>query len=157
MMEPLTILVVDDEPSQRELLGGFLAKRGWSVELAASGAEALAALHRTPVDLVLADYKMPDMNGIELLKASKQLNPEIPVVLLTAYGSIASAVEAMKAGAYDYLTKPIDLEELVHLVDRIAERQRLLAEVQDRRIRQVAKPAVGNALGGGEGEAANEY
>jgi DNA-binding NtrC family response regulator len=76
---------------------------------------------------------MPDMNGIELLKASKQLNPEVPIVLITAYGSIASAVEAMKAGAYDYLTKPIELEELVHLVNRIAERQRLLAEVQELR------------------------
>ena len=103
------------------------------VELAAGGNEALAILQRTPVDLVLADYKMPDMNGLELLKASKQLNPEVPMVLITAYGSIASAVEAMKAGAYDYLTKPIELEELVHLVDRIAERQRLLAEVQELR------------------------
>ena len=132
-MEPLTILVVDDEPAQRELLGGFLAKRGWSVVLAAAGAEALAVLRHTAVDLVLADYKMPDMNGIELLKASKQLNPEVPMVLITAYGSIASAVAAMKAGAYDYLAKPIELEELLHLVDRIAERQRLLAEVQELR------------------------
>ena len=132
-MTPMTILVVDDEPAQRELLGGFLAKRGWSVELAAGGDEALTILRRTPVDLVLADYKMPDLSGIELLKASKQLNPEVPMVLITAYGSIASAVEAMKAGAYDYLAKPIELDELVHLVDRIAERQRLLAEVQELR------------------------
>jgi DNA-binding NtrC family response regulator len=108
MMMPMTILVADDEPAQRELLGGFLAKRGWSVELAAGGAEALAILRRTAIDLVLADYRMPDLSGIELLKASKQLNPEVPVVLITAYGSIASAVEAMKAGAYDYLTKPIE-------------------------------------------------
>jgi DNA-binding LytR/AlgR family response regulator len=71
MIAPLTILVVDDEPAQRELLGGFLAKRGWAVELAASGAEALAALRRTPVALVLADYKMPDMNGIEILAAAE--------------------------------------------------------------------------------------
>jgi DNA-binding NtrC family response regulator len=132
-MEPLTILVVDDEAAQRELLGGFLAKRGWSVELAASGTEALAILHRTAVDLVLADYKMPALSGIDLLKATKQLHPEIAVILITAYGSIASAVEAMKAGAYDYLTKPIELDELVHLIDRIAERQRLLAEVRELR------------------------
>ncbi|HSF30238.1 MAG TPA: sigma-54 dependent transcriptional regulator [Candidatus Tectomicrobia bacterium] len=132
-MIPMTILVADDEPAQRELLGGFLAKRGWSVELAAGGAEALAALRRTPVDLVLADYRMPDLSGIELLRASQQLNPEVPVVLITAYGSIASAVEAMKAGAYDYLTKPIELEELVHLIHRIAERRQLLAEVQELR------------------------
>jgi DNA-binding NtrC family response regulator len=133
MIELLTILVVDDEPAQRELLAGFLTKQGWSVALAASGAEALAILRHTAVDLVLADYKMPDMNGIELLKAGKQLNPEVTIVLITAYGSIASAVEAMKAGAYDYLTKPIELEELVHLVNRIAERQRLLAEVEELR------------------------
>ena len=108
-MTPMTILVVDDEPAQRELLGGFLAKRGWSVELSAGGAEALAILRRTSIDLVLADYRMPDLSGIDLLKASKQLNPEVPVVLITAYGSIDSAVEAMKAGAYDYLAKPIEL------------------------------------------------
>jgi two-component system NtrC family response regulator len=132
-MTPMTILVVDDESTQRELLGGFLAKRGWSVELAAGGAEALAILRRTAVDLVLADYRMPDLSGLELLKASQRLNPEVPVVLITAYGSIASAVEAMKAGAFDYLTKPIELDELVHLIDRIAERQRLLAEVQELR------------------------
>jgi two-component system NtrC family response regulator len=132
-MTPMTILVVDDEPAQRELLGGFLAKRGWSVELAAGGAEALAILRRTAVDLVLADYRMPDLSGLELLKASQRLNPELPVVLITAYGSVASAVEAMKAGAYDYLTKPIELDELVHLVDRIAERQQLLTEVRELR------------------------
>jgi two-component system NtrC family response regulator len=129
----MTILVVDDEPAQRELLGGFLAKRGWSVELAAGGAEALAILRRTSIDLVLADYRMPDLSGIDLLKAIKQLNPEVPFVLITAYGSIGSAVEAMKAGAYDYLTKPIELEELVHLIHRIAERRQLLTEVQELR------------------------
>jgi two-component system NtrC family response regulator len=133
MMIPMTILVADDEPAQRQLLGGFLAKRGWSVELAAGGAEALAILRRTAVDLVLADYRMPDLSGIELLKASQELNPEVPVVLITAYGSIASAVEAMKAGAYDYLTKPIELDELVYLIQRIAERRQLLAEVQELR------------------------
>jgi DNA-binding NtrC family response regulator len=73
------------------------------------------------------------LSGIDLLKATKQLHPEIAVILITAYGSIASAVEAMKAGAYDYLTKPIELDELVHLIDRIAERQRLLAEVRELR------------------------
>jgi two-component system NtrC family response regulator len=132
-MIPMAILVVDDEPAQRELLGGFLAKQGWAVELAAGGTEALAILRRTPIDLVLADYRMPDLSGIGLLKASQQLNPEIPVVLMTAYGSIASAVEAMKAGAYDYLSKPIELDALVHLIRRIAERRQLLAEVQDLR------------------------
>jgi DNA-binding NtrC family response regulator len=76
---------------------------------------------------------MPDLSGIDLLKATKQLHPEIAVILITTYGSIASAVEAMKAGAYDYLTKPIELDELVHLIDRIAERQRLLAEVRELR------------------------
>jgi DNA-binding NtrC family response regulator len=132
-MIPMTILVVDDEPAQRELLGGFLAKRGWSVERASGGAEALGILRQTPVDLVLADYRMPDLSGMDLLKASQQLNPEVPVVLITAYGSIGSAVEAMKAGAYDYLTKPIELEELVHLIHRIAERRQLLTEVQELR------------------------
>jgi two-component system NtrC family response regulator len=147
MMEPLTILVVDDEAAQRELLGGFLAKQGWSVELAAGGTEALAILHRTAVDLVLADYKMPDLSGIDLLKATKQLNPEIAVILITAYGSIASAVEAMKAGAYDYLAKPIELDELVHLIDRIAERQRLLAEVRELRTQLRERFRFGGIIG----------
>jgi DNA-binding NtrC family response regulator len=123
-MEPLRILVVDDESSQRELIGGFLRKQGHEVFLAGSGAEALARVRETRVDLVLSDFRMPGMSGIELLRAVKAVNPEIPFILVTAYGTVETAVQAMQEGAADYLTKPLDLEELLLRIGRVSEQVR---------------------------------
>jgi DNA-binding NtrC family response regulator len=127
-MGDFRILIVDDEAAQREMAGGFLRKQGFEVALAGGGAEALEELRREPVDLLLTDHRMPGMSGLDLLAEARRLNPELPVVVMTAYGSIESAVAAMKAGAYDYLTKPIDLDALLHLVRKAHERQRLLVE-----------------------------
>jgi two-component system NtrC family response regulator len=127
---PFRILVVDDEASQRELLAGFLAKQGYEVVAAASGTEALQRLQRETFDLILTDHRMPQMSGLDLLKAAREVNPEVPVVVMTAYGSVEQAVAAMKAGAYDYLGKPIDLDDLLHRIGKVQERQQLLAEVQ---------------------------
>lgn len=129
-MMKLTILVVDDESSQRMVLSGFLKEKGFNTFEAASGAEALEIIRNHFVDIVISDYKMPEMTGIELLKEAKQINPEIAFVIVTAFGTIENAVEAMKLGAYDYLTKPIDLDELEIIVKRISERQRLISENQ---------------------------
>ncbi len=130
-MEPLRILVVDDESSQRELIGGFLRKQGHEVFLAGSGAEALARVRETRVDLVLSDFRMPGMSGIELLRAVKAVNPEIPFILVTAYGTVEAAVQAMQEGAADYLTKPLDLDELLLRIGRVSEQVRLQSAVRD--------------------------
>jgi two-component system NtrC family response regulator len=130
MLNTQTILLVDDEAGQREVLAGYLKKKRHTVLDAASAAEAMARVKQEVVDLVLTDLKMPDKSGFELLKEIRALNPEITVVIMTAFGTIEGAVAAMREGAYDYLTKPIDLEELDLLIQRVGERRRLLSENQ---------------------------
>jgi len=125
--DPL-ILVVDDEAAQRDILGGLLRKQGYAVREVPSGAAALAVLRAEPVDLILTDVKMPAMSGLELLREARALNPELPVVVLTAYGNVADAVVAMRDGAVDYLTKPVDIDAVLHRVRKVLEGQQLLAE-----------------------------
>jgi len=122
------ILVVDDEEPQRRVLAGFLRKAGYEVQAASSADEALAVVASRTVDLVLTDLRMPQKTGVELLDAVRGVNPEIPVVVMTAYGTVASAVTAMKRGAADYLAKPVDLDELEVLVGRTLERRALVSE-----------------------------
>jgi len=122
------ILVVDDEAAQRDILGGFLRKQGYAVREAASGPGALAILRAETVDLVLTDVRMPGMSGLDLLREARLLNPELPVVVMTAYGTIADAVAAMRDGAVDYLTKPVDLDSVLHRVGKVLEQQRLVSE-----------------------------
>jgi DNA-binding NtrC family response regulator len=122
------ILVVDDEPPQLEILRLILGSEGNEVATAASGRGALAALRRQPFDLVLTDLKMPDLSGIALLEEILRAQPGACVVLMTAHGSIDSAVEAMRKGAFDYLTKPLDREVLLLAVSRALERTRLVSE-----------------------------
>ncbi len=128
------IIVVDDEASQRQVLIGYLKRKGYKVLEASSGTKGVEMASTNIVDVVLTDYKMPDKNGLELLKEIKLHNPETAVVLMTAFGTIESAVEAMRQGAYDYLTKPINLDELDLLINRIFERQRLVSE--NKRLRE---------------------
>jgi DNA-binding NtrC family response regulator len=145
-MMPLVILLVEDEASQREMLREFLAQEGYQVATAASGEEALGLLRQQAFDLLLVDFKMPGMTGAELLQQAKKLDPEIDAVMMTAYGSIDSAVAALKAGAQDYLTKPIDLEELLLLIRRLGEHRTLIRENevlrQELQARQVDTTAI---------------
>ncbi len=133
MSRPFRVLVVDDEPAQRELVSGFLRRHGFDVTAAADGAAALARFRDTPVDLILTDQKMPGLSGLELLEAARAIDPEVAVIVMTAYGSVDSAVSAMKGGAVDYLAKPLNLDELLHRVGRVRERQALLTENRELR------------------------
>ncbi len=127
-MDRLNILIVEDGQSQREMLKEFLAGEGHNVAGAEDGDAAIRQVRHSHFDLLLLDFKMPGMNGIEVLREIKKINPQINVVMMTAYGTIETAVDAMKLGAVDYIPKPIDLDELIILVDRIAERQTLIRE-----------------------------
>ena len=127
-MEKLNILVVEDGKSQREMLRDFLRDEGYPVTAAENGKDALSKLQEDCFDLVLTDYKMPGMDGMALLKAGKELNPEVDVVVMTAFGTVETAVNAMKAGAADYISKPIDLDELQLIIERIAGRRTIVRE-----------------------------
>lgn len=129
-METLNILVVEDGQSQREMLREFLAGEDHVVEEAENGNSAIEQVFGGHFDLLLLDYKMPGMNGIEVLKKVKGINPQIDVIMMTAYGTIETAVDAMKSGALDYITKPIELDELSILINRISERRTLIRENQ---------------------------
>jgi two-component system NtrC family response regulator len=128
MNDSIRILVVDDEASQRELVSGYLKKQGYQVLAAGGGKKALEIFRREPAELILTDQRMPDLSGLELLKAARAINPETQVIIMTAYGNVETAVEAMKDGAADYLTKPLNLEELRQKIQRIVEQHRLYAE-----------------------------
>lgn len=123
-----TILVVEDEPVQLESLAGFLSKQGYRVVKASHPEQALQSIRNSAVDIVLSDFKMPGMSGVKLLEAIKAINPSIQVIIMTAYGTVESATDAMKLGAADYITKPIDLYRLQVLIRNIVERKQLISE-----------------------------
>lgn len=123
-----TILVVEDEKVQLDTLAGFLAKLGYRVLKSSSPVHALDMARESAVDLVLTDFKMPGMTGVQLLEALKKMNPGIDVIIMTAYGSVESAMEAMKLGAVDYITKPIDLYQLKGMIRNTLERKVLVSE-----------------------------
>jgi two-component system NtrC family response regulator len=127
-MKNLNILVVEDGKSQREMLRDFLIKEGHTVGEAENGNIAVQNILTGHYDMLLLDYKMPGMDGMQVLKEIKKINPEIDVVIITAFGTIETAVEAMKAGAIDYITKPIEFDELLLLVERVSERRTLIRE-----------------------------
>ena len=128
-----TILIVDDEESQREAIAGFLRKLGYKVISSPDGAKALEIIQKDTIDLVISDMKMPIVGGLELLQKAKAIIPDIAFILMTAYGSVNGAVESMKLGAFNYLTKPIDLGELEISITKALENRRLLAENRELR------------------------
>jgi DNA-binding NtrC family response regulator len=129
-MSGAKILIVDDELIVRESLGGWLERDGHKVDKAASGEEALEKCEKTRYDILLLDIKMEGMSGLEVLKKVKENDPDVSVVMITAYGSIPSAIEAMKSGAYEYLLKPFDPDELMVLIEKIRNHQAERRETQ---------------------------
>jgi DNA-binding NtrC family response regulator len=123
-----TILVVEDKESMAEMLRETLESEGYRVISATDGAEGIKLLKEENIDLVLTDLKLPKQDGMEVLKTSKEENQLIPVIVMTAFGSIEIAVDAMKGGAFDFITKPFDTDHLLMLIKRALENQRLLTE-----------------------------
>lgn len=110
------VLIVDDDPSQRSLLDSFLKSQGFLTVTAASGEHALEILQSEPVDMMITDVRMPGISGLDALRLARKIRPALPVLLVTAYADIREAVNAMRDGAVNYLTKPIDLDELLRSV-----------------------------------------
>jgi len=124
-----TILVVDDERTLARAVKAFLQESGYEAEVAGNAEEALRLLETLRPDVVFSDVRLPGMDGIELLRRIREFDPAVPVVIMTAYGTIEGAVQAVKLGAFDYLKKPVDLEELKLLADRARETSQLKQEL----------------------------
>ncbi len=127
-MNTVRVLIAEDEKAQRDLLEGFLKKEGYGVDTASNGREALGKLRETIFEMVLLDYRMPELDGLQTLKEIRSLYPDLSVIMMTAYGTVETAVASMKEGALDYLTKPIDLEELLLKLQKVSERSTLIQE-----------------------------
>ena len=142
-----TILIVDDEKNYRVVLEALLAPEGYEILTAGTGREALKLVREADVDLVITDMKMPGMSGMELLDEAKEIKPDLPVIMMTAYGTIEMAVEAMKKQAYDYITKPFQNEELKLTIRKALENYRLLRENQRLSEALLSQYRYGNIIG----------
>ncbi|RME66699.1 MAG: response regulator [Nitrospirae bacterium] len=132
--DEFSILVVDDDTIARDVVVSLLQKEGYPVDSASDGLEAIRKLQRNAYHMVITDLKMPGADGIDVLKESLRVNPDIAVVIITAYGTLENALEAIKIGAYDYITKPFKLQELLIVVENARQRAALLLE--NRQLRQ---------------------
>ena len=122
------VLVVDDEPEMCQTCRKILARHGHEVWLAESGAAGLQALRETPIDLAVIDLRLPDMDGLEVLRQAKRINPDIIAIIITAHGTVDTAIEAVREGAFDYLLKPFSMAELEVTTQRSLDHRRLVEE-----------------------------
>jgi len=144
------LLVVDDEKNIREGLGKALELDGYQIALAKNGLEAINAVHKGDIDLVITDLKMPELSGQELLRKVSSAYPTIPVIILTGYGTIENAVQAMRDGAYDFLTKPVNLDRLSLLVKRALSNRELVMQYRMLREELKQKSQFANIIGKSE-------
>jgi two-component system response regulator AtoC len=142
-----TVLIVEDERTLARAVKAYLAEAGYEAEVAPDAEKALELLDSLRPDVVFTDVKLPGMSGIDLLQRIRQFDPSIPVIIMTAYGTIEGAVAAVKMGAFDYMKKPVDLEELKLLVDRARENALLLQELSYYRRRAGNEVAIAGMLG----------
>lgn len=147
-----SILIVDDEPLIRESLYEILRIDGFLALMASTAEEALEEISSKGVDIVLTDMKLPSMSGLDLIVKIKEISPDTEVIMITGYGSIETAVEAMKKGAYDYVTKPINDHEIKLMINKIVERKEVLQENRDLReiIAEVSPAKFCNMIGGSD-------
>jgi DNA-binding NtrC family response regulator len=143
----MTVLIVDDEPVIREVLRSVLGKAGFATLEAATAAEGLALVASDAVDLVLLDLMLPDRPGLEVLAELKARQPELPVVVITAYSSVETAISAMREGAFHYVPKPFRNEEVVHVVRQALEKRRLVSEVRALKAQLVEGPGMAGLVG----------
>jgi DNA-binding NtrC family response regulator len=129
-MKNFSILIIDDEDAQREVLSGYIKKKGFKIYSASDGEEGIRIARENTIDIIFSDFKMPGLSGLQVLERVKELNPEISFVIITAFGTVDNAVKAMRMGAYDYITKPVDLDELDLLIERIIDTKNLRSENQ---------------------------
>ena len=146
-MSGATVLIVDDERTLGRAIKAFLDASGYEAELVQSAEQALELLERLRPDVVFTDVQLPGLNGIELLRRIREFDPAIAVVVMTAFGTIEGAVEAVKLGAFDYVKKPLDLEELKLLADRAKENSQLKQELSYYRRRAAQEDSFGNVIG----------
>src|SRR5512135_730645 len=125
-----SILIVDDDGVMKETISGVLNKRGYEMFSVGSGNEALLTIKKNVIDLILLDIRLPDIDGLEVLKKIKEFDTEILVIMMTAFSDVQTAVSAMKSGAYDYINKPFELEELRLLIEKGLETKSLINEVR---------------------------
>lgn len=128
MNKDVRILVVDDEMIVREALSNYLREDGYEAIAVESGEEALKKVESERWNILFVDFKMPGMDGLEVLREVKKVTSDLPVIIITAYATVDSAVQAMKDGAYDYVVKPFDPEAIALLVEKVVEHQRLVRE-----------------------------
>jgi two-component system nitrogen regulation response regulator GlnG len=152
----IKILVVDDEAEIRSLLAAVLQSKGYEVVTAADGAAALQAVPRERPAVILMDLSMPRMNGMDALPEIKRLDAEVPVIICTAHADLATAVRAMKLGAYDYLTKPFDVELLILTLERAVERHRLHSRIEELK-RQGQGSSLAERMGGSPAVAESNF
>lgn len=146
---PFEVLVVDDEPDIRELLAEYFRERGYEVTTAGDGRAAIAAIERAPsrYGLILTDLQLPGADGLAVLTAARAANPHVYVVIITGFASLDSAIQAVRLGAYDYLTKPFSLGQIEVVTRRILDR--LALDAENRQLsRQVGHRAAGEMAGG---------
>ena len=146
-MEPNRVLLVDDEPRQLEILKTILAREGYDIDTAATAESATTALRDAPAAVILTDLKLPGRDGISLLEEAARVTPDSCVIIMTAHGTIDTAVEAMKKGAFDYLTKPLVRDTVVLAVRRAMEKTRLLRENQALQEQLVDRFSLTNVIG----------
>ncbi|HEX8248026.1 MAG TPA: response regulator, partial [Pyrinomonadaceae bacterium] len=141
------LLIVDDEQSYRQLLSLVFEGEGHSVRTANNGFEALEKLQTEPAEVIISDVKMPDMDGIEMLRAVREVLPDVGVVMMTAFASVETAREAFKLGADDFIQKPFDVEELKIIVKKAFEKQALIDENRAFKRAQRERGSVKNIIG----------
>ena len=144
------VLIADDEKGYREVLRVIFEDQGHSVSTATNGRSALELLKERPCDVVISDVRMPDMDGIEFLRAAREFYPEIGIVMMTAFGTINTAREAFKLGADDFIQKPFNNEELRLIVQRAIDRKALMDENQALRKAQRKLGNTANIVGSSE-------